>query len=59
MSWQLSKFLDLKSGCLFEAGGLFNFHHFRQVYYENFFLTVFLSRLNEISGGVGKDGTSL
>ena len=31
MSWQLIKFLYLKSGRLFEAGGLFNFKRFRQV----------------------------
>ena len=28
--WALVKFLDLESGCLFEAGPLMNFHHFLQ-----------------------------
>ena len=31
MYWQLIEFLYLKSGCLFEAGSLFNFKRFRQV----------------------------
>ena len=29
--WALIKFLDLESGRLFEAGHLWNFHHFQQV----------------------------
>ena len=54
MSWVLINFLDLKGGCLFEAGGLFSFHHFRQALSKFFFLPFFLSRLNEISAGYEK-----